>query len=474
MNRDELCDMPATRMAALIASRQLSPVEVTDAVLARVARLNPSLNAFALLMPDEARAAARLAEAEVMSGKELGPLHGVPITVKDNVSLAGVPLRNGSIAAEAVVPATDALAVGRVKAAGAIVIGKTTLPEFAHKVLTENLADGVTLNPWNLEHSPGGSSGGAGAALAAGLAPLAVATDGGGSIRCPAAWNGVVGLKPTLGRIPNEAAPDSFGNFAYVGPMARVTDDVALLLSVMRGPCPADPFALAAPVEPERMSIRGLRVGWIAHFGEYRTETEVLALTQAAMSRLSVLGAVVEEVKEACFDGLYSIYATLASTVRARRYGPIFDAAGDRMTATLRAGIAQGRGWSALDLMAASDRRTTLFRAVQGLLQRYDVLAMPTVTTPAPRLDSIDPGYPGSYPQWAAALHPFNLTGHPALSTPAGFTAAGLPAGLQLVGPWFSEQRLLMVSAALEQSLGLSARHPPIIADTGGSPCPSS
>jgi aspartyl-tRNA(Asn)/glutamyl-tRNA(Gln) amidotransferase subunit A len=462
MNQDEICDMPATRMAGLIASRHLSPVEVTEAVLARVARLNPSLNAFALLLPDEALAAARKAEADVMSGQPLGPLHGVPVTVKDNISLAGVPMRNGSIAAEAVQPATDAVAVGRVKAAGAIVIGKTTLPEFAHKVLTENFTEGLTLNPWNREHSPGGSSGGAGAALAAGLAPLAVATDGGGSIRCPAAWNGVVGLKPTLGRIPSESAPDGFGNFAYIGPMARVTDDVALLLSVMQGACPADPFALATPAEPEPMQIRGLRVGWIAHFGEYRTEADVLALTQAAVSRLSLLGAEVEEVKETCFDGLYPVYATLASTVRARRYGHIFDAAGDKMTPTLRAGIAQGRSWSALDLLAASDRRTTLFRAMQALLERFDVLAMPTVTAPAPRLDSVDPSYPGSYPQWAAALHPFNLTGHPALSTPAGFTAAGLPVGLQLVGPWFAEQRLLMVSSALEQSLGLVSRRPPI------------
>ena len=461
MNQDELCDMPATRMAGLIAARQLSPVEATEAVLARVARLNPSLNAFALLLPEEALAAARKAEAEVMSGRPLGRLHGVPVTVKDNVSLAGVPMRNGSIAAEAVVPATDAVAVGRVKAAGGIVIGKTTLPEFAHKMLTENLTEGLTLNPWNREHSPGGSSGGAGAALAAGLAPLAVGTDGGGSIRCPSAWNGVVGLKPTLGRIPSEAAPDGFGNFAYVGPMARVTDDVALLLSVMQGCCPADPFALAAPTEREPVPIHRLRVGWIPHFGEYRTEADVLALTQAAVSQLQFLGAAVEEVRETCFDGLYPVYATLASTVRARRYGHIFDAAGEKMTATLRAGIIQGRSWSAVEFLAASDRRTTLFRAVQGLLERFDVLAMPTTTTPAPRLDTVDPGYPGSYPRWAAALHPFNLTGHPALSTPAGFTAAGLPVGLQLVGPWFAEQRLLAVSSTLEQSLGLTARRPP-------------
>ena len=233
MRQDELCGLSATRLAALIASRQVSPVEVTGAVLDRIDRVNPRINAFALVLREEAQRAAREAERRVMAGEALGPLHGVPVTVKDNVAVAGVPLGNGSIAVAPAIPVKDAMAVERVRAAGAILIGKTTLPEFAHKMVTESPATGVTRNPWNLDHTPGGSSGGAGAALAAGMGPLAIATDGGGSIRCPSAWNGVVGMKPTLGRVPIEAVADGFGNFAYIGPMARTTQDAALLLSVM-------------------------------------------------------------------------------------------------------------------------------------------------------------------------------------------------------------------------------------------------
>jgi len=467
MRQDELCGCSATRLAALIAARQVSPVEVIGAVLDRIDRANPRVNAFALVLREEAERAARAAEQRVMAGEALGPLHGVPVTVKDNVAVAGVPLGNGSIAAAPAIPAKDAVAVERARAAGAILVGKTTLPEFAHKMVTESLATGVTRNPWNLDHTPGGSSGGAGAALAAGMGPLAIATDGGGSIRCPSAWNGVVGMKPTLGRVPIEAVADGFGNFAYIGPMARTTQDAALLLSVMQGPSAADPFSTRGAPPAWSGEISGLRIGWIEHFGEYRTDPEVLRITSAAVSRLSDRGACVEGLREACFDGLYPLYATLASTHRAGRYGALFDAAPDKMTPTLRAGIAQGRGWSAIEFLAASDRRTALFRSVQAIFERFDVLAMPTTTVAAPRLDAIDPGYPGAYPHWAAALHPFNLTGHPALSTPVGFTGAGLPVGLQLVGPWDAEQRLFMLSQALEQDLGLSGR----IANPEDAPC---
>lgn len=462
MTSEEVCFLPATRLARLIAARELSPVDAVEAVLDRAQQLNPSLNAFAHLAADQARAAARQAQAAVMAGDRLGPLHGVPITVKDNVAVAGLPLGHGSIAIEPVIPDRDAIAVARARAAGAVIIGKTTLPEFAHKVLTVNNAQGVTHNPWNLAHSPGGSSGGGGAALAAGIAPLAIATDGGGSIRCPASWNGVVGLKPTLGRIPGEAMPDGFGNFAYIGPMARHTDDLALLLSVMEGPSPADPFALRPPPADAPVTVQGMRIGWLPHVGEHRTDAVTAAITERAVGALANAGAEVETLSAPCFEGLYAVYAVLASTARAARYGHILDTAGDRMTPTLRDCIVQGRGWSAVQWLAAHDRRTALFRAVQALFERFDILATPTTTTTAPRLDSIDPGYPGGYPAWAVALHPFNLSGHPALSTPAGFTDDGLPVGLQLVGPWFGERRLLVASAALEAMLGLAEHRPPV------------
>ena len=243
---DDLCFTQAATLARLIATRQVSSVAVTEAVLARAEQVGPALNIFALPMADAARTRARAAEAAVMRGDTLGPLHGVPITIKDNVPIAGLPLANGSAAFADLVPAADAAVVRRIRAAGAIIIGKTNLPEFAHKVLTDSPVYGVTRNPWNLAHTPGGSSGGASAALAAGVAPLAVGTDGGGSIRCPASCTGVVGLKPTLGRVPSERVPDGFANFSFIGPMARSVGDAALLLSVMAGAIAGDPFSIAA------------------------------------------------------------------------------------------------------------------------------------------------------------------------------------------------------------------------------------
>jgi aspartyl-tRNA(Asn)/glutamyl-tRNA(Gln) amidotransferase subunit A len=245
MADSDLCFTSATRLAAMISRREVSPVEIVTAVLERAETLQPVLNIFAMLWAERAIDAARAAETAVMRGDPLGPLHGVPITIKDNVAIGGVPMRNGSLASLDLVPDRDATVTARVKAAGAIPIGTTTLPEFAHKVLTDSPVYGVTRNPYDLKRTPGGSSGGASAALAAGVAPLAIGSDGGGSIRCPASCTGVAGLKATLGRIPFEQFPDSFVNYAAVGPMTRLVEDLPLLLSVMSGPHIDDPYSYA-------------------------------------------------------------------------------------------------------------------------------------------------------------------------------------------------------------------------------------
>lgn len=453
----DLCFLPATRLAAMIAAREVSPVEVMDAVLARAERLDAALNPFALKRFDAARDAARAAEAAVMAGAPLGPLHGVPITIKDNVAVGGLPTANGSIAMEAPVAAADSAVAARVTAAGAILIGKTTLPEFAHKVLTDSPATGVTRNPWSLAHSPGGSSGGASAALAAGIAPIAIGTDGGGSIRCPASCTGITGLKATLGRIPNELMGDGFANYAFVGPMARRVEDVALLLSVMQGADPADPWSLAAPsgaVTARAADIAGLRIGWIEQFGRYPTDPAVLGPVRMAVQALTAAGAVLDPLSDPCFDDVYDTYRVIATTAHAARLGALADAAGDRMTETLRASIAIGRGWSAAEWQQAHDRRSVLFRAVQRLFTRFDLIATPTMLAPPPALDAGGSVASDWYAEWAAPLYPFNLTGHPAASVPAGFTEDGLPVGLQLVGPWFGEDRILAAAAALEEVIG--------------------
>ncbi|WP_270933525.1 amidase [Falsiroseomonas oryzae] len=428
-------------------------MELTEAVLDRAWRLQPRLNMFQLLTEEDARRDAKAAEAAVMQGAALGPLHGVPITVKDNLALGGKPLRQGSLMTEGVVAGADAVTVARAKAAGAIVIGKTTLPEFAHKVLTDSPLHGVTRNPWRPAHTPGGSSGGASAALAAGVAPLAIGTDGGGSIRCPASCTGIVGLKATLGRVPNDSTPDGFSNYSFTGPMARNAADTALLLSVLAGPLQVDPWSLALPKPAVRApdpTARGVRIGWIEHFGRYRTDPEVARITTAAVGLLAERGAIVEPLQDPCFDDVYDTYAVIASTAHATRIGALAERFPAEITDSLRTSIARAARWSAVDWQRAADRRTALFRAVQRLFARFDVLATPTMTAPPPLVDAGGSVASEMYAEWAACLYPFNLTGHPAISVPAGFTASRLPVGLQLIGPWHGEDALLDLAACLE------------------------
>jgi aspartyl-tRNA(Asn)/glutamyl-tRNA(Gln) amidotransferase subunit A len=463
MADDDICFIPATQLAGMIARREVSPVEVVTAVLARAERLQPVLNIFAMLRAEQAIDLARQAEAAVMRGDTLGALHGVPITIKDNVAIGGVPMRNGSLASVDFVPAQDATVTARVKAAGAIPIGTTTLPEFAHKVLTDSPLYGVTRNPYDLERTPGGSSGGASAALAAGVAPLAIGTDGGGSIRCPAACTGVAGLKATLGRIPFEHVPDSFVNSAAVGPMTRVVEDLPLLLSVMSAPQIDDPYSYGIDSfvpKPANAPIRGLRVAWVERFGSIRPETEVDALAKRALKMLAGEGAHVEAVSTPIFNDVFDTYVVIATTAHAARLEATAAQWGDKITASLRQSIARGLSYSAAAWQRASDRRSVLFRAVQRLFESYDVIVTPTMNAPPVGLDAGGSIESEMYAEWAGYLYPFNLTGNPALSVPCGFTASGLPVGLQLVGAYHDEQRLIDIALAIESAGGWSKRRP--------------
>ncbi len=462
---DELCFLSATELAPLISRRALSPVELMDAVLCRAERLQPVLNLFVTPLFDEARDLARQAEAAVMRGDPVGPLHGIPVTVKDNVALAGVPMFNGSVQAPPVHPTDDGIVAARLKAAGAIVIGTTTLPEFAHKVLTDSPLSGVTPNPWNLSLTPGGSSGGASAALAAGVAPIAIGTDGGGSIRCPAACTGVSGLKAGLGRIPFEQYPDSFSNHAFIGPMTRSARDLPVMLAALAGPHPTDPYSAATgPFAPRPAAERfdGLRIGWIGRFGQIEAKPETAALTRGALDLLTARGATVTDVSTDIFDDVFDYYVVIATTAHAARLSALAEAPGSKMTPSLITSVHRGQGYSAADWQRASDRRTRLHRNVQHLFESYDVIATPTMTGPSVGLDAGGSIETAFYARWAGFLYPFNLTGHPALSTPAGFTAEGLPVGVQLVGRYLDEQRLIDLAVALEADGGWISRKPKI------------
>ena len=450
---DALCRLSAVEARRRFADGTLSPVALMDAVLARAARMDPALRLFAHTMFDEARQEARQADAALQAGAAGGPLHGIPITIKDNVAIAGVPMRAGSAAVPVTMPAADGLTVQRIRAAGGIVTGKTTLPEFAHKVLTDNAIDGHTRNPWSLDHTPGGSSGGASAALASGAGPLGIGTDGGGSIRCPASCTSTVGLKPTLGRVPNETAPDAFGSFFFVGPMARTVADVRLLLSVIEGAADADPYSGLLQAPPRQAGLT--RIGFVEHFGDYRTDDGVATVVRRAIECLSECGAVVQAMRPACFFNLFPSYQILATTAHAARFGHLADSAPDLLTASMLNSIEIGRGWTGVDLLTAQDRRTTLFRAVQALFAEVDVIATPTMIAPPPLLSNGGSIATEAFGEWAAPLYPFNMTGHPAISVPAGFSAEGLPVGVQLVGRWHAEAMLLDLAETLETALAL-------------------
>jgi aspartyl-tRNA(Asn)/glutamyl-tRNA(Gln) amidotransferase subunit A len=454
-----LVEADALTLARLIRDKQVSPVAVVEAVLARIEALQPTVNAFITVTAEEARAAARRAEATVMAGERLGPLHGVPFSVKDLLPTRGVRTTMGSLIFADQVPAEDAVPVRRLREAGAILVGKTTTPEFGHKPLTDSPLFGATRNPWDLSRTAGGSSGGAAAAVVSGQAPLALGTDGGGSIRLPASCCGIVGLKPTLGRVPHVSQADLFSSTSYIGPMARTVAETAACFDAIVGFDAGDPYSRPEPADdPRDVTVRGLRVGWLPRVGNRLVDAEVLAATEAAVRHLEAGGAQVETLDEdvRAFEQtfLIGLQAGLAA-----RVGAHMAAFGDKVAPSLRESIERGARWTAVDWVNALGQRTAMYRRVNALLRHFDVLLSPTLSRPALAVDhdafqpiTIGGEEAGSIRgAWYPYLWPFNLSGHPALSLPCGVAADGLPIGLQIVGPWYGDRRVLALAGHLER-----------------------
>jgi len=449
----------AVTLARQIRTKAISPVALVDAVLRRIEALQPTVNAFITVTADEAREAARRAEAAVMAGGDLGPFHGVPFSVKDLLFTQGIRTTMGSLIFADQVPAEDAVPVRRLREAGAILIGKTTTPEFGHKPLTDSPLFGATRNPWDLSRTAGGSSGGAAAAVASGQGPLALGTDGGGSIRLPAACCGVVGLKPTLGRVPHVQQADLFSTTSYIGPMARSVAEVAACFDVIVGFDPADPYSRPEPLEDARgIEVQGLRLGWLPRVGNRLVDPEVLASCEAAVRHLESRGARVEPVEED-FAVLEDAFLVVLQGGLAARVGPHMAKFGDKVAPSLRETVEGGARWSAVDWARALGQRTALHRRVHALFQRFDVLVSPTLARPPLAVDH-DPFEPISIGgetagsirgAWYPYLWPFNLSGHPAVSLPCGWSSDGLPIGLQIIGPWYADRRVLALAAHLER-----------------------
>jgi aspartyl-tRNA(Asn)/glutamyl-tRNA(Gln) amidotransferase subunit A len=466
MNATDLAYTPATDLVASIRSKALSPVDVTRAVLERVAQVNPKINAFCTVTADTALAAARAAETAVMRGERLGPLHGVPVSIKDLALVKGVAAKFGSYVFEQRIGEVDAPFVRRLREAGAILTGKTTTPEFGWKALGDSPLTGVTRNPWNLAMTSGGSSAGAGAAAAAGLGPLHQGSDGAGSVRVPSAFCGIYGLKPTFGRVPMWPVSNT-DSASHVGPMTRTVADAALMLAVMAGPDDWDRQSLDAPpadyVGRLRDGVRGLRVGWSLDLGCCRVDPEIGQVARRAAEAFQGLGAAVEDAKVSLPDTREMIHL-MWNAHYAGNYAAHLEKFRPRMDPGLVAALEDGRRYSAEAYVDMRGRKHAYCDAVRALFDTYDLLLTPTVSVAAFEVGRLNPTH---FPQhawdwfpWAGFSYPFNFTGQPAATVPAGFTASGMPVGLQIVGRRLADLQVLQASAAFEEARPWAAKRP--------------
>ncbi|MEK9753427.1 MAG: amidase [Rhodospirillaceae bacterium] len=455
LDETEACYLPATQLVDLYQWKTLSPVEVVKDVLARIDAINGAVNAVFRVDPEAALAAATESEARWMKSEPKGLVDGVPVTIKDLLFTKGVVTGRGSKATQGAAPAAeDAPAVARMREHGAVFIGHTTTPELGWKGITDSPLTGITRNPWNTAKTPGGSSGGATVAAALGMGALHIGTDGGGSVRIPAGFTGVFGLKPTAGRVPVHPA-SAFGTLSHVGPITRTVEDAALMMNVMIQPDPRDWYAL--PYDPWDyrtgldLGVRHLRIAFSADLGYVDVDPEVAEIVVAAAKLFEDMGAAVEAADPGfddpidCFNkhwyrGCHSMISAYPEAARAEMDPGIIEVA------------AIGAAYSLDDFVRAMDERVALGETVNRFFTDYDLLL-----TPALPITAFDAGRdvpnpaPGSrWTDWTPFSYPFNLTGHPACVVPCGFSKAGLPVGLQIVGPRYADPLVMRAAGAFE------------------------
>ncbi|MER9631839.1 amidase family protein [Mesorhizobium sp. M0296] len=473
---DQICFLPATELAQRIRRRDLSPVEVTEAYLRRIEARNPVVNAYTLVLGDQAMEAARAAEKAVMAGGPLGPLHGVPVGIKDLDDMAGVPTSMGSWVVHDRVPKTSAVAVERLLDAGAIVLGKTNTPEFGHKGITDNLRFGPTSTPFAIGYNSGGSSGGSAAAVADGMAALAQGTDGGGSVRIPASFSGTVGFKPSFGRIPSVTRPDAFlwGHpLVHIGPLTRTVADAALMTKIMAGPHNRDPFCLADDGVDYVGAVAGwtpkLRVAYSPRLGNFPVDAEVANVVARAVDVMRGHGIEVDEV-ELDFRADHKELAALWVRTISIHYAAIavylkqedIDLMGKHakvLTPQFLAMLEGGYKVSAIDHALNDLLRTGVHDGLEDVFETHDLIVSPTLAVP-PVKNATDGNTIGPTSINGEAVdpligwcmtYPINYTGHPAISVPAGLTARGLPVGLQIIGRRHADETVLAMAAQFER-----------------------
>ncbi len=467
----DLCFRSAADLARAIAARELTAVEVMEAHLARIAKVNPTLNAIVTLLPDEARRGAEAADAALARGEPVGPLHGLPVAHKDLTPTRGIRTTFGSPIFRDFVPPDDALIVERLRSAGAITIGKTNTPEFGAGSQTFNAVFGATRNPYDPSKTCGGSSGGAAVALAAGMVPLADGSDLGGSLRNPAGFCNVVGFRPSPGRVPTWPSQAAWFPMGVQGPMARSVADAALMLSVIAGPDPRAPLSLPEPGAafrpPLDRDLAGTVVAWSRNLGGLPVDPRVTAVVETGRAAIEGLGCRVEDA-EPDVTGAAEVFQVWRAWYFELCYGALLDEHRYEMKDTVVWNIEEGRRLTGPRLGEAARAWTALLDRVRRFLERYEYLALPVTQVPPfdceqPYPTEIDGVPMTTYLDWMRSCSDISVLGLPAIAVPCGFTGDGLPVGLQIVGRQHDDLGVLQMAHAFEQTAGAGRRRPPLV-----------
>ena len=458
---DELAYMPATDLAREVRENRISPVEIAEAAIARIEKVNPDLNAIIYFDPDQVRADAKALEKAQKGSAELGPLHGVPYTIKDLTAMKGLPLTFGMVPLKDNIAEVDATVVTRLREAGGLFLGKTNTPESGYYGGTDNHLFGPTHNPWKHGHTAGGSSGGSAAAVAAGLSTIAEGSDGAGSVRIPSAMCGVVGLKPSMGRIPQTVLEGRFYNWAYHGPITRTVADNALMLDVLAGPTMADPMTLPSAGTPFRHAIdgdiRGWRIAYSADLGTgQQVDPEVAEIVRTAARAFEELGAVVTEAtpgwenpEEAMWHGIW--VPGFASEHDLLDWEAVRDDVDDRLIQIMR----EAEQLTAVEVGRADSFRGHMWDAYAAFMEDYDLIVSPTLSSAAFSHELFAPEWVEGQSLQRELLgwlltYPFNMLTVPAITVPAGFTSDGRPVGLQIAAKLHGDASVLRAAANFE------------------------
>ena len=465
MNLSDLCYTPASELTGMMIQKKISPVELMEAVITRVNEINPRLNAICTFTPEKALEEAKQAEDAVQQGRPLGPLHGIPVTIKDLVFTSGIRTMGGSRIFENRIPEFDGVVVTRLQQAGGISLGKTTTPEFGWKGCSESPLTGISHNPWKEGMNAGGSSTGAAICAAAGMGPLHQGSDGAGSIRMPAGFCGVYGIKPSYGRVPYFPQNNN-DSISHLGPITRTVTDAALMLEVMAGPDDRDMTSL--PEKPEYLTklnkgISGLKVAWSPDLGYLPVDQEVAVPVAKAVKVFEELGCHVEEVDPGWGDQR-EMELFFWSSNFAGNLGHELEKWENQMDPGLVACIRDGQHYTAAEYVQMKQRRVDYYSRVQPFFDKFDLLLTPTLSVAAFPVERIIPEHweqhPWDWIRWAGFSYPFNLTWMPAATCPCGFTKDGLPVGLQIVAGRFHELRVLQASRAFEEASPWVQHHP--------------